>query len=241
MEKYKFYICDDSDEFRNVIGERIRSALSGIAECDIKEVSDGEKLVKLYPKEPADTVFLDIDMPILNGFETATELKRINENVCIVFITSFDDKVYESWNYTPFWFIRKSHLDDLDNVLYKLVKKFQTQIKEKSVIRLDGENRVYELVTSDVISVEAERHYVIVHRKSNADVKIRSRISDVQAQLDSFDFVRVNRGVIVSLREISALTSKNVVLFNGTIYSIGRDRTLEVKQRFFEYTRRNNI
>ena len=241
MAEFKFYICDDSAEFCEAVKKRITEVLSGTAVCDTVTVNDGEELVKLYRKEMPDAVFLDIDMPNINGFEAAKELQKQNENICIVFITSFEDKVYESWNYNPFWFVRKSHIADLDNVLHKLVKRLRAKRLESSSVRLNGENRVYELEVRDIVSLESEGHYILVQSKKQSGIRIRSRISDMEEQLKGFGFVRVNRGVIVNLREISSVSAKALVLHNGMIYSIGKDRTADIKESFLKFTRGGNI
>ena len=59
-------------------------------------------------------------MPELDGFEVAEKLQSSKKNALIIFITSHEDKVYQSWKYQPFWFVRKSHMEDL-NVVFPLL------------------------------------------------------------------------------------------------------------------------
>jgi two-component SAPR family response regulator len=54
-----------------------------------------------------DVIFLDIDMPEITGFDAAKKVKEISPESKIIFVTSKHDLVYNSFEYQPFYFIRK--------------------------------------------------------------------------------------------------------------------------------------
>ena len=69
-------------------------------------------------------VFLiDIDMPEVNGFEVTSFLKKWNRECCIGFVSNKDELVFQAFAYHPFFFIRKTHLDEeLEPQLLELQK-----------------------------------------------------------------------------------------------------------------------
>ena len=114
MEKISVYICDDNAEFADKVRNRTESVLNGRVEYDIIMFNKGDALIQYCEKEFPDIALLDIDMPSMSGFEIAQQLRKINKNAIIIFITSHEDKVFQSWVFQPFWFVRKSHFEDLD-------------------------------------------------------------------------------------------------------------------------------
>lgn len=240
MKEFLFYICDDDNTFAQMINEKISSVLGSDSYAS-EYAEDGESLVALCKKELPDAVFLDIDMPNLNGFETAEELSRLSDSLRILFVTSHEDKVYESWTYQPFWFVRKSRLDDLDAILPRLVTRLRAdRLKGKSV-KVAFDDRMVELDLDNLLTVESQGHYVIFNDGGDEELKIRSKISDAEEKLSPFGFVRINKGILVNLRTVSTIKGKRVILSNGEEYTVGRERVAEVKHKFLEYVRGGDI
>lgn len=239
MKEFLFYICDDDKVFADMITKKISLVLGGDSYAS-EYAEDGESLVALCKKEQPDAVFLDIDMPNLNGFETAEELSGLGD-MRILFVTSHEDKVYESWTYQPFWFVRKSCFDDLDAILPRLVTRLRAdRLKGKSV-KVTFDDRMVELDLDALLTVEAQGHYVIFNDGSAEELKIRSKISDAEEKLSPIGFVRINKGILVNLRAVSSVKGKRIILTNGDEYTIGRERAADVKHKFLEYVRGGDI
>ena len=71
-----------------------------------------------------DAIFLDIDIPEMNGFQIAKNVRKLYPDCMIIFCSSHNELVYESFEYEPFWFLCKSDYErKLDSVLEKSFKK----------------------------------------------------------------------------------------------------------------------
>lgn len=235
----KLFVCDDDEKAVKVLQERITKYLGSSIVYDVKTFYDGESLVKHCMKDCPDAVFLDIDMPNLNGFEVSSELQSINERVFIVFVTSHEDKVYQSWSYNPFWFVRKTHLEDLNIVLPKLLARItKEKSKNTSIVNLSVSNRIVPIDLNEVMYIEAFDHDInIVSTDGNVST-FRCKLSDAEAQLLTYDIIRIQKGVLVNLKFISRVTSREVTMTNNMMFSLGRDRVADVKKKFSEYMRR---
>lgn len=129
----KFYICDDDKLYANTIKNKISVYMNNTSNDDktytISVFNDGDSLLKEFNRQFADVVLLDIDMPGMNGFEVASLIQKRKEDILIMFVTNHEDRVFQSYDYHPFWFIRKNHLDDLNVILPKLMKKIEVEKK----------------------------------------------------------------------------------------------------------------
>lgn len=238
-EAIKLFVCDDDKETVTTLHKRITKFFGSDIVCDVKMFYDGESLLKHCMKDCPDAVFLDIDMPNLNGFEVCSELQSIYENIFIVFVTSHEDKVYQSWSYNPFWFVRKTHLEDLNIVLPKLLSRItKEKSKSTSIVNLSVNNRIVQIDLDEVMYIEAFDHDINIVSKSGTVSTFRCKLSDAEVQLLPYDMIRIQKGVLVNLKFISRVTSREVTLTNNMIFSLGRDRVTDVKKRFSDYMRR---
>ena len=76
--------------------------------------------MRLQKKKHYNLALLDIDMTPLNGFDTAQSICSISSDTRIVFVTSHEELVFDTFEYTPFYFIRKKYYE---NGVKKLVNK----------------------------------------------------------------------------------------------------------------------
>lgn len=237
-EGFKLFICDDNENAVEELHRRAVKNLSGTISYEIKHFYDGESLLKHCGKEFPDAVLLDIDMPNINGFEVSCELQRINERIFIVFVTSYEDKVYQSWSYSPFWFVRKTHLDDLNVVLPKLLLKLEKErARNTSVVNFFVGNRVIALDVNEIMYIEAFDHEINIVFKDGKTDTYRSRLSDAENQLSTYDIIRVQKGILVNLRFVSKVTSREITLTDSTSFSLGRHLVSDVRNRFYNYMR----
>jgi len=146
-KEVQIYICDDNQFFLEEIEQRTRLLIGKNRFLNIQTFNTGRELIKSWNEAFADVVFLDIDMPELNGFEVAERLQKIKKNVLIIFITSHEDKVYQSWKYQPFWFVRKSHIDDLDVCFRAFLQKLMQNMRRKEMcITYRGKTVLWNLI-----------------------------------------------------------------------------------------------
>lgn len=125
-------ICDDDTNFANTL--KILIAKGTYPPNDIPDIfvcSDGSSLFSDIPDY--DAVFLDIDIPVFNGFQIAEQLNRLGETL-IIFVTMHDELVYSSIKFQPFRFIRKSRLEsELPEVLSALIKQLPNEKPERNL------------------------------------------------------------------------------------------------------------
>lgn len=90
-KKYKIALVDDHTLFRN----GLKGLLNSHADCTVTgEASDGEEFLAMLPGLEADVVFLDVDMPRMNGIEAAREALRLRPDLNIITLSMHGDEEY---------------------------------------------------------------------------------------------------------------------------------------------------
>ena len=216
-------ICDDDSCFcellKNKLLAKFHTSCAEIVIIDTYTIS--QKLVDETAKKNYQILFLDIDMPTENGFLIADRISKILPQCFIVFVTSHDFLVFEAIKKHPFGFIRKSKIDfELEPIIDDLLSAglYKQQFYTIQYIESKGNNVLFH-VGKDIYSKKA-------------------RISDVERELPSLQFIRISRSFIVNLAEVyGAITTSGLILKNGEHLSVSRDRINQVKQAYLNYLR----
>ena len=237
-----FYICDDCLGFAEKLKKTIDTYSAKDRENEIKVFDSAKALLFAFREKMADAVFLDIDMPQMSGFEAAEALQGIKDDIPIVFVTGYDDKVYQSYEYQPFWFIRKSHIDDVGAILPRLFKKLDAMAEQKrQTVNLKTENSVIEVDIGSLLYIEGMKNNIIIHDRVSGDKTVRCKMGSAEKQLSSHGAARIQRGILVNLRCISKITSREVILTDGTHLGLSRLKAEAVKEQYHDFIRRTLI
>ena len=241
-DNLKFYICDDNIDFADRIKKEINLYMDDRRDYETVVFNSGVALLKQFDKQVADVVLLDIDMPEMDGFEVASLLQKRKEDILILFVTSHEDKVYQSYDYHPFWFIRKSHMHDLQVVIPKLLRKIDVEEERKRLtFNLKAVNCVVEIDINTVIYIESYKNDIIIQDRVSGEKRVRCKITDAEKQLYPLNIIRIQNGILVNCRYISKITSREVILTDGTHFGLSRSKINFVREEYQNFIRRTLI
>ncbi len=228
-------ICDDDVKFTDQLKAFIEKELGAQGVVPhICVYHDGE--VFIADQEACDAVFLDIDMPSMNGFDVAERINGAGDAL-IIFVTMHDELVYSSIRFRPFRFVRKSHLaqelpevlGDLNREVYKrnAGRKFEFRT-QTGVVFLD---------VSTIEYIEIYGHWLHVCVDGGEDLNCYGSLADLEKELAPFDFIRTHKSYIVNCKYIYAIEKGQIVLDDGTRILLSRYRAGEVRDKFRRYVR----
>ncbi len=164
-----------------------------------------------------DVVFLDINMPEINGIELGKLILKKFPLTKIVFQTAYSEFALDAFEVGSVDYILKPiEIERVEKTLSRL-KKMITQSNDKLLVKLGGNS--YILNPSDVCYIKADLAEVYVKSK-NASGYMSNNISDLEVSLASFGFVRVHRSYLVNLNKIKSLSSIENSKFVITFYDI---------------------
>lgn len=227
----RIYICDDEPQILKTITAKIRSLLP---EDSVTAFSSGQMLWEALEEAGCDLLFLDIDMPGLNGMDIAHHLNHKKLRPLLIFVTSHDELVYESLQYHPFGFIRKSYFDqEIENVLSGCKKELASNRKHFH-FRMAGCE--VAILLADILYFEADGNYLTIHTKTE-QYHFRSTVFATENALKNDGFVRVHKGFLVNLQSVRVIGNEELILINGSTIPLGKNYADHAKKQFLQYMR----
>lgn len=234
----KIAICDDDKKFAAYERKEIGSVLDQeyqYLQYALTEYNSGQALLAdIMNGTPVDVIMLDIELKEESGFEVARALNQISTDFCIVFVTSHDNLVYDSFTCYPSGFVRK-HLfaQEFKQTLYRIIDKL---IETRNMIHFGPENGGYDIAVSDIYSVEVFDHEMSVQFRAG-EIRVRDKLANHEKLLSSLHFIRVCRGCMVNMRYIYALEGAQITLCNQKKLMISRRLVKSADEKYREYIR----
>ena len=230
----EFMICDDDKMFLDVIENLIEKEIDKYCmDVQIIPCTSGKELLAKMECEQPDAIFLDIDMPEITGFDIAKQLEQMPIAPVIIFVSSKDHLVFESFSYQPFWFLRKSDLSQIAIVIEKLIAYVQNT---KHIFSFETRKQRISVPLKDIRYFENHNHYITVHTTSTF-YKYKSSIGQIAEELSAFYFVRSHVGYLLNCRYIATIGRHEIQLLSGECIPIARNRVKDVQRMFMLYTR----
>lgn len=226
-------VCDDEEKFGSQAKIMIEKLTRSIDIC-VDLYDDGKKLLDAFDQNPYDLLFLDIEMPKMDGITLAKKLRKKSEDVHIVFLTGHVEYALEGYEVNALRYLTKPIKEEklrevLRFVMDKSVSLNQILIKE------DGDERFINV--SDIIYFEAQNQYVMIYTFAG-NFLVRHNIGDYEKELKKDGFYRVHRGYIVSLAKVKRLVKSDVVLegVDGeVIVPVSRNVIKDLKAALYAY------
>ena len=233
MDRLKIAFCDDDAAFRAVMVPAVTAALAGHGvSSDSFEASDPAELSANLGHMSFDLIFLDIDMPGMDGIRFGEQLRARGCQADIIYVSNMDDKVYEIFRVHPWSFIRKSRFaQELGAVMEEYVRSLRSR---NSTILFPGEGvGMLAVDPTEVTYVEAVgKTQKLFYAGSDAPMLVRSAMHELENKLSPFGFIRVHKGFLVNYRYIQKITSRSVLLDTGDDLPVGRDRLKSARESY---------
>ena len=223
-------VCDDEELFRIEFKSVLDKVLIN-AEYDIDTFSGGSSLYEAFLKNPFDLVFLDIEMPGIDGITLAKRLRAVSENVQIVFLTSHIEYALEGYEVNALrYLVKPVDMNKLSEVLKYIQDKKNNS--RQIMIKQEGEDIVIDI--SDIIYMESmDKNVRIVTSKS--EYITRYNISDYEEELKNSGFLRIHRGYLISLSKVKKIVKNDVVMDGDISLPVSRSNIKTLKDALYEY------
>lgn len=237
-DRMRVLVVDDEPLAR----ERLRSLLEKEDDVElIGECGDGRSAVETIDAERPDLVFLDVQMPELDGFDVLEALDP-ESRPHIVFVTAYDEYAVRAFDVHALDYVLKpfdrdrfrsalgraraelargkAAAENLEGRLAALLEELEDRRKRLERIVVKSGGRVFFLRTEDVDWIEAAGNYVELHVGSESHL-LRETMNKLARRLDPKLFLRIHRRTIVNVERIRQLEGVThgeyvVVLKDGT-------------------------
>lgn len=251
MKKIRTLVVDDEPLAR----ERLTALLA--AEADIEVVGqcrDGEEAVTAIVDHTPDLVFLDVQMPALNGFEVI-EAVGSEKMPLIIFVTAYDQHALKAFQVRALDYllkpfdrerfqdalqrartqIQREETGDIGRRLLALVKDLRRDQPKTDRLVVKSGGRLFFLRTDEVDWIEASGNYVRLHVGPVSHL-LRETMNAIEGRLDGEKFFRIHRSRIVNMERIQEMQpwlngEYAVLLRTGTRLTLSRGYREKLQER----------
>ena len=187
---------------------------------------------------PYDLVFMDIELPGINGMDTATKLREVNQQCLLIFVTNMAQFAVKGYAVDAMDFIVKPiQAYDFSFKLKRAYQKLLASRPREISIKINGVLKI--LRTTEIYYVEVDGHQVIYHT-SKGNFETWSTLSEVETMLGPDPFSRSNSCYLVNLRYVSEIRTNSIVV-HGEELQTSRRRHKDFINDLTDYLGRGGI
>lgn len=150
-----------------------------------------------------DIIFLDIEMPGMNGVEVAEEIRRLDKDVILIFVTNLFKYALKGYSVGAMdYLIKPVHYSDLSLTLSRVMNHFEST--DTKYINLETKDGFSRINPNSLYYVEVNKHYLTYHTQ-DGDVTVRGTMTAAEAEL-SEGFSKCNNCYLVNLKFVTEVT-----------------------------------
>ncbi|MGP1589381.1 MAG: LytR/AlgR family response regulator transcription factor [Oribacterium sp.] len=237
---FHFAICEDERPYLEYLSEEIQTVFRNIGSArgqfSIEPFNDSSRLLDtILSGKQYDVLFLDIVMPGVDGFELCRQLRAREAETLVIFISSKEELVFQSFAVQPFNFLRKNYVhEELPAAAREILQRLRRQRFHQLTLREPASGRVFTLPLKDILYVEAQLRYSHI-RLRQEELNIRLPFREMEDTLLPLGFLKVHRSYLVNYRCIHRIDRQELSLSDGSRIPISRGRTGVVKMEFMEW------
>ncbi len=231
-------IIDDEKSSRNALRKKLENNCTDIlitGECE-----NGEEGIKMLHEQDPDIVFLDVEMPRMNGFTMLQQLE--NKNFEVIFITAYDHYAIKAIKFSALdYLVKPVAVEDLKLAVEKAVLKrkkitanerieillqnLMQEKKELQRIAIPSMDSLHFIETGNIIYLEAHSNYTCFYLTNNEKITVSKTLKDFEELLPATIFIRVHHSYIINKNLVVKYIKGEggqVVMKNGVTLDVAR-------------------
>lgn len=212
MIKMKMLICDDdtkiSAHYKKLLVDHCGNNKLAIHVYNSPAVllKDEKNIIE------AELILLDICMGDMDGIHTAEMIRRINKHIKIIFISSSEDYVFDSFKVQPLNYLLKKKTSDgeIIVIIQKILDSINNETTEEGYKCYHG-NRVAIVRLKSIIAFEIIDREIVVHT-THGDYLSKSQLQDIYNKFNNKGFEKANRSCLVNMRHIQRIEGSDIYM-----------------------------
>lgn len=231
----KIAICDDDKMcLDNIAGAVARWSTDNNIQIKTEFFDNGDSLLDYCSRENPDIVLLDIIMPLLNGMDTARELRQSSDTAKIVFLTSSPEFAIESYDVKASGYILKLFsYEKLCSVLNDCTDSIVSKSDSLTVRTSSGYHNIY---MHRIECIEAQNKQLIITLADGTECRAHGTLSSLEKILTcDMGFFKCHRSYIVRIQAVDYFTSSEIVTKSGRHIPVARSMGKNFKAFYFSH------
>jgi two-component system, LytTR family, response regulator len=236
-------IIDDEASSRNSLRQKLGHYCGGI--LIIGECENGEEGIKSIEEKKPDIIFLDVEMPRMNGFTMLQQLA--NKNFEVIFITAFEHYAIKAIKVSALdYLVKPVEIEDLKNAVEKatqkrklssgnerlelLLQNLMTDKNELHRIAIPSMDGLQFVETGHIIYLEANSNYTCFYLVNNSKITVAKTLKDFEELLPASVFMRIHHSYIINKNLVKKYIKGEggqVVMSNDVVLDVSRRKKEE--------------
>lgn len=226
-------VCDDAKIIVDNMETLLKKYSAEIGEeIRVSKFYLGDSLLDQY-KSNYDIIFLDIKMPGLTGIQTAERIRKKDDKVTIIFLTSLIDKAIEGYKVQAANYIIKP-------LGYKRLKieldNWQLKIrnKDEQYITIHNDSGNYKVLLKSIRYIETYNRNLLVHAEKENIICYR-KLRDMESELEKYGFARCHSSFLVNMLYVEKIEKTDIQLFTGERIPVSKTKKKVFMENIAEY------
>ena len=179
-------------------------------------------------------LFLDVEMPGMNGLELADRIRRLpDKQVKIVFVSNYPEYMQDSFNVQAFHYIKKPlTFERFSDLLERIISEYEDNNSSKFVFKHEDHSELINM--SDILYIETikgRRDYIKIVT-IDGEYEGKGSLSEYEESLASESFIAPHRSILVNLNHVKLIYKNELVLDDDSHVPLSRRREKEIRELF---------
>ncbi|SDW06703.1 two component transcriptional regulator, LytTR family [Lutibacter oricola] len=238
-------LVDDENDALEALEWKLNNYIDNV---EITKCNSPIKAIDIINKNEPDVVFLDIQMPEMDGFTMIEKLE--NRDFNLIFTTAHDEFALKAIKVSAIDYLLKPvDKDELLAAMDKITESKKGDLLENKLqlllnnlndnndkINISADGKVYLLEKEDVIMLKSDKSYTTIFLKSEQQILVSKTLKEVEKKFQFSEFYRVHNSYLVNLNHVKEYMKGlggELIMTNGLTASISRNRKAELFKKLY--------
>ncbi len=199
---------------------------------DIRQYDNPHRFLAEYACE-ADIIFLDIQMPDIDGLKVAKKIREIDTRVMLIFTTALAQYAIAGYEVQAFDYVLKPLSEEMFEAKLNRALRVLNHNHDEKWIDIKTKTETRRIPVNQVTYIEVDNHDIIIHT-TNAYYRHWGNLKEYEQKLSPLHFVRCNTCYLVNLKYVLCIRDDNVQVGENVI-SISRSKRKDFLVAFAKY------
>lgn len=219
-------VCDDERVSLLLAGEMVEKLCREIfGEVSLDLYEDNGEMLKAHEKEAYDIVVMDIQMQPLDGFEAAERLAASGYMCRLIFLSSKEELVFQSFRYEPVYFVRKQNKERMEAELRRALLRIREKQKGGAFLWvMDREGMGMRIPVTRIAYIESSHNDLKYVTLSGEEYRLRKTMEEEERNLEKYGFLRIHRAFLVNRAQVAGMkpNASQIRLKSGELLNVGK-------------------
>ena len=231
----KIAVCDDSRELLEKVEKDLHEYESvRSTPVTVHTYTNAVDLLDGLKKTDYDILILDIIMPGFTGMQAAHEIRKFNEEIKIIFLTSSKEFAIESYSVGAYYYLLKPVLKEkLFSVLDKVVSEITSKQESCVIYTHMG---IVNIPFARIECLEVYNKHLVFHLSDGSTKETRGALTDYEnVFLERKEFLKIHRSYILNMDYIHSIEAGEIATYSGKKFPVSRLLAKDIKERYMNY------